>query len=72
MNQEAWNDLLQQNTYAMAYYLLKSENQFVCANWRLSSRSLTAKTFLSEATAIRWANVNAPAGAIWEVEKRTL
>lgn len=72
MNQEAWSNFLQQNAYAMEYYLLKSENQFVCANWRLSSRSLTAKTFLSEAAANRWANLNAPAGATWETIKREL
>lgn len=56
----------------MDYYILKSGTQFVCANWRLSDRSLTAKTFLSEAAATRWANLHAPAGATWNVEKRTL
>ena len=72
MNQEAWNDLVQRNTYAMTYYLLKSGVSFVCAGWRLSSRSLTAKTFLSEQAANNWANLNAPAGATWVVEKREL
>jgi hypothetical protein len=72
MNQEAWNKFVQQNTYAMTYYLLKSGTQFVCAGWRLSNRSLTAKTFLSETAANKWANLHAPIGANWEVEKREL
>lgn len=72
MNQHEWNNFIQQNTYAMTYYLLKSGVLFVCAGWRLSSRSLTAKTFLSEQAANNWANLNAPAGATWVVEKREL
>lgn len=72
MNQQEWNDLVQQNTYAMTYYLLKDGAKYVCAGWRLSNRSLTAKTFLSETAANNWANLHAPVGATWVVEKREL
>ena len=72
MTHQQWYEVLQQNTYSMDYYLLKSGTQFVCANWRLSSRSLTAKTFLSAKAANNWATLHAPAGATWEVEKRTV